>query len=122
MAKASTYKPYLVAQLHRKCYPHYAKETPEEIKQIAEEFVGAVSSQDDSYDRDTFVLRRRMGVMQEHVAPISDRDLRNPHIKFYNERNSGWRKVSAGVIASDCTAKTQWCLGKLVMDLLAFGN
>jgi len=105
----STYKPYLMVQLHRECYPHYAKEAPEEVKQIAEEFAGAVSWQDDSYDRDTFVLRRRIGVIKEHVAPISDRDLRNPHIKFFNERNSGWREVRVGG-NSGCTAKAAFTL------------
>ena len=74
--------------------PRYDQEAPEEYKQIAEDFVRGVQSPGDEYDRETFVLRRRTVVVNEHLVSISERDLLNPHIRFFNERNPGWRKVS----------------------------
>ena len=35
---------------------------------------------------------------QQHVAPISDRDKQNPHIKFFSEKNPGWEKVYTIII------------------------
>ena len=63
------------------------------MKTIAEEYVACIKLPSESFDRDTMVLRRRFGVVKDHVAPISERDLQNPHIKFFNDRNPGWREV-----------------------------
>jgi len=31
--------------------------------------------------------------LQRHVAPLSEKDLANPHIAFFCEQNPGWQKV-----------------------------
>ena len=82
----------MVVQAHRECYPHYSKETPEIYKKVAEEFVADCYNLEE-YDRETFIMRRRVGTMNDHVAPIYERHLQNPHIKFFNERNADWKKV-----------------------------
>ena len=93
IVKASTYKSYLLSTIMSESHPRYDRESPEEYKRVAEDFVRSVQAPGDEYDRDTFVLRRRVGVANEHLAPISERDLQNPHINFFNQRNSGWREV-----------------------------
>lgn len=32
-------------------------------------------------------------LLQKHVAPVSEKDLNNPHIAFYCRQNPGWQKV-----------------------------
>ena len=93
IAKLSTYKSYLMATIMPDSHPRYDKEAPEEIKKIAEEFVRSIQSPEDEYDRDTFVLRRRTVIVNTHMAEISERDLQNPHVRFFKERNPGWREV-----------------------------
>ena len=94
ITKMSTYKAYLISTSYPDSHPRYDKEAPEEIKKIAEEFVRSIQSPEDEYDRDTFVLRRRTVIVNTHMAEISERELQNPHIRFFNERNPGWREVS----------------------------
>ena len=83
-------------------HPRYDRDAPEEYKRVAEDFVRSVQAPGDEYDRDTFVLRRRVGVANEHLAPISERDLQNPHINFFNQRNSGWREVRSTFTHRQC--------------------
>ena len=54
----------------------------------------------EDFNRDTLVLKRRVGLIREHVAPISERDLANTHIKFFNDHNPGWRQVRLLVFLS----------------------
>jgi hypothetical protein len=94
IGKLSTYKSYIMTTIMPDTHPRYDKEAPEEYKKIAEDFVRSIQSPEDEYDRDTFVLRRRTAIVNEHLAAISERELQNPHISFFNERNPGWREVS----------------------------
>ena len=82
-------------------HPRHDMEAPEEYKKIAEDFVCGVQSAGDEYDRNTFVLRRKTVVLDKQLAAISDRDLQNPHIRFFNERNPGWREVRLKVVGSE---------------------
>ena len=36
---------------------------------------------------------------QEHVAFISEEDLENPHIRYFNRLNPGWIKVTASQLS-----------------------
>ena len=47
----------------------------------------------ETYDPDTGVLHREYSHLKEYVAPITDAELKNPHIKFFVEQNPGWMKV-----------------------------
>lgn len=94
VGKVSTYKTYLLAVRFRECYPRYDQETPETYKKIAQDYVKSINSED-SFNPETSVLKRRVGVVKEHVAPISSHCLKNPHINFFNERNPGWREVGS---------------------------
>ena len=93
IGKLSTYKPYLVATTLPETYPRYDREAPEQFKKIAEEFVKGSELPTDSYDRDTFVLKRRVGIVRCKLAEISERTMSNPHVRFFNKHNPGWREV-----------------------------
>ena len=99
IAKGSTYKSYLVAMTMPETQPRYDKEAPEEYKQIAEEFVRSIHTPMENYNRDTFLLHRRVGLVKAHQAAISQRDMQNPHIRFFLERNPEWTEVSSEVFA-----------------------
>jgi hypothetical protein len=97
LGKLSTYKPYIMSTVMPETFPRYDRDTPEEYKEIAEDFVSSVKVQGAEYDRETMVLRRRVGVVRQNMVTISERDMINPHIRFFNERNSGWREVRSKV-------------------------
>jgi hypothetical protein len=105
ITKMSTYKSYLISTSYPDSHPRYDKEAPEEYKKIAEDFVRSIQSPEDEYDRDTFVLRRRTAIVNEHLAAISERELQNPHISFFNERNPGWREGDQLVAMAKMTLK-----------------
>lgn len=93
IGRGSTYKPFIASHIHREVYPHPFKETPEFYKKMAEDFVLNIKGESDGYDRDTMVLKRRVGTVRESTAPVSEKDLQHPYIKFFLERNSNWKEV-----------------------------
>ena len=118
IGKLSTYKPYLVATMMPDTHPRYDKEPPEEYKKIAEEFVRSVQSPGDECDRDTFVLRRRTATVHEQLAAISERDLQNPHIRFFNEHNPGWKEVRSKIVGSEFKYLLFRCQGDQLVALV----
>ena len=46
-----------------------------------------------SYNPDTFVIENEDSCLAENLTVLSEQDLQNPHIKFFVERNPGWKKV-----------------------------
>ncbi|CAI8030975.1 hypothetical protein GBAR_LOCUS17569 [Geodia barretti] len=54
----------------------------------------------------TFCLRRRTVIVNTHMAEISERELQNPHIRFFNERNPGWREGDQLVTMGKVMLKT----------------
>ena len=96
IAKVYSYKAYLLAQSAGECYPVYKKETPEHLKKIFAEFAaGVVDSKAGraKYNPDTFVIENEDSCLAENLTVLSEQDLQNPHIKFFVERNPGWKKV-----------------------------
>ncbi|KAL5499378.1 hypothetical protein EMCRGX_G010777 [Ephydatia muelleri] len=57
-----------------------------------EHFYPRVKQPTENYNQETCVLEREYSYIKEHVAPITDDELKNPHIKFFTEQNPGWRK------------------------------
>ena len=98
IAKVYSYKAYLSAQLVNECYPVYNRETPEHIKKIFADFAaGVVNSKAGraKYNPDTFVIENEDSHLVDSLTVLSQQDLQNPHIKFFVERNPGWKKVLA---------------------------
>ena len=78
-------------------YPRYDRDTPEQLKKIQDEFArsGISHQEDKTYDEKTNVIVvHNAGVhVAEGLSAVSERDLQNPHIKFFVERNPGYTKV-----------------------------
>ena len=98
VGKSFSYKSYLVATKFQEFYPRYNKETPEFYKDLLEEFAESVRLPDEVYNPETFVLEREISYLKDFVAVISEQDLKNPHIRFFNEQNPGWTKVSVSLV------------------------
>ena len=45
------------------------------------------------YNPEAFVIEQEDSCVVENSTILSEQDLHNPHIKFFVERNPGWRKV-----------------------------
>ena len=81
-------------------YPVYNRETPEHFKKIfADTAAGflALKGEGIKYNPETFVLELQEN-FSDHLNVLRERDLQNPHIKFFVERNPGWKKVCTHVI------------------------
>lgn len=103
IGKSSTYKSYLITSQFPGCHPYPGREIPELFKKIAEDYVNSMKLPSEDFNRDTLVLKRRVGLIREHVAPISERDLANTHIKFFNDHNPGWRQGDQMVVLAKLT-------------------
>ena len=77
----------------KEAYPRYDRETPEFFKNMLNDFAEGLKKPNETYNPETFVLEREVSHVKNFVAPISEKELLNPNIKFFNERNPGWRKV-----------------------------
>ena len=96
IAKVYSYKAYLFALSARDCYPAYDRETPAHLKKIFAEFAaGVVDSKAGraKYNPDVFMIENEDSCLAENLTVLSEQDLQNPHIKFFVERNPGWKKL-----------------------------
>ena len=90
------YKAYLFALSTMEFYPIYNKETPEQFKKMFDEFAASfirTVGRYMKYNPETFVIEQEEVILKESLSVVTERDLQNPHIKFFFERNPGWRKV-----------------------------
>lgn len=53
----------------------------------------SVKQPSEYYNEETSVLHREYSHLKEYVAPVTEDELKNPHIKFFVEQNPGWMKV-----------------------------
>ena len=93
VGKSFSYKSYVaMCKANSYAYPRYDRDTPEFEKELINEYGESVKAPNEVYNPDTFILERERTAMKEGVAVLSDSALRDPHIKFFNERNPGWTK------------------------------
>uniref|UniRef100_A0A1X7VDM5 Uncharacterized protein n=1 Tax=Amphimedon queenslandica TaxID=400682 RepID=A0A1X7VDM5_AMPQE len=93
LIKCFSYKSYLAFQRTLgNVYPSYHSEIPEFERNLINDFANSVRRPDEVYNPDTFVLEREMTQLKNYVAPITKEELKNPHVKFFTERNPGWKK------------------------------
>ena len=89
-------KAYIFGLSTKEYHPVYNRETPEQFKKIFAEFAEVyVNSKPDKakYNPETFVIEQDCSHVMENLAVLSEHELQNPHIKFFVERNPGWKKV-----------------------------
>lgn len=88
---AISYKPYLLtARSTRKFFPSRKFATPPQIQElihlVGHQFYG------ENYDEASGTVRKESNRLKQHVAPVSDRDLRDPDIAFFVRHNPGYAK------------------------------
>ena len=92
-----SYKAYLVPiSSSSEYYPVYNRETPERFKKMFDEYAASFMSsvgKQMKYNPETFVVEHEGIILDESSSVVTERDLQNPHIKFFVDRNPGWRKV-----------------------------
>ena len=96
IGKVYSPKAYVFGLSMKGFHPVYDKETPEQYKKIFAEFAEMhISSKAGKakYNPETFVIEQEDSCVVENLTILSEQDLQNPHIKFFVERNPGWRKV-----------------------------
>ena len=97
VGKAFSPKAYVMGLSMREYYPVFNKETPEEFKKILNDFAETyVKSKPGraKFNPETLVIEQEDSSVAENLTVLSERELQDPHIKFFVERNPGWKKVS----------------------------
>ena len=96
VGKVYSHRAYLVGMSLKEFYPVYNRETPEYLKKVFADFAAIVVSSKGGrakYNPETFVIEQEDNYLKENLTALSEQDLQNPHIKFFVERNPGWKKV-----------------------------
>lgn len=96
IGKLYSFTAYLKIVTSNEFYPVYNKETPEHFKKIFADFAAAVlvaKGGEARYNPETFVIEQDANHLEDNLTVLREGDLRNPHIKFFVERNPGWKEV-----------------------------
>lgn len=92
IGKTFGYKSYLAfATTVKNFYPRYNTTTPSFEKRLLDNYAESMRFSGESYNQEG-VIEREGVMLKENVSPISNEDLNNPHIQFFQEHNPGWRK------------------------------
>ena len=94
-------KSYVVGLSMKEYYPVYNRETPEQFKKIFTEFAETyVSSRPGraKFNPETFVVEQEDSQLMENLTVFSEHELQHPHVKFFVDRNPGWKKVLTIII------------------------
>ena len=104
MGKSFSYKSYLMlVNLVTSAYPRYDAPAPDYIKAILHHFANTERLPGEEYDPTSFVLKREKSHVKKFVSLVTEKDLKNPHIKFFVENNPGWSKGHLMFCASPLT-------------------
>ncbi len=83
---ALTFKPYLMfANGLETFYPNYLEETPTKLKSILDSLGNYHYGV--NYNPETNVVKKFQKAVNDTTANISEKELDNPHIAFYNKQN-----------------------------------
>lgn len=83
---AISYKPYVTtARSTRRFYPSRHEPTPAHVQElinlVGQRFYG------ERFDLETGTVQKPQNRLKDHVAPLNERDLEDPDIRFFAERN-----------------------------------
>jgi hypothetical protein len=93
IGKAFSYKSYLIlCKTISRAYPKYNTETTDFARSLLNNYGMSVKFPGEEYDPETFVLKREKTAIKKGVAVLQPDDLKDPHIKFFVDRNPGWVK------------------------------
>lgn len=79
------------AGISSEAYPRYNKPTPEMEQKVIDYYVLNILNLHDCYDRERSVIKTKQSIKEE-FAIITEESLKNPHIRFYKERNPDFLK------------------------------
>jgi hypothetical protein len=88
---AISYKPYVLsARSARTLYPSRHHSTPKRVKEfmdwVGNKYYGT------QYHAPSGTVRKEFNRLKEHVAPITEKELADPDIRFFAERNPGYQQ------------------------------
>lgn len=87
---AISYKPYVLsARSARTLYPSRNTETPPRVKEFMD-WVGT-KYYGTQYNAKMGTVRKAFNRLKDHVAPITEKELADPDIRFFAERNPGYQ-------------------------------
>lgn len=87
------YKTYLLMSHNfHEFYPHHAKQTPHEYKEMMDYLSQEILGESYSYEEGLLIPKETKDCLKDFVAPIHEKHLQNPHIKFFAEANPDWKK------------------------------
>ncbi|RMG23368.1 MAG: hypothetical protein D6730_14620 [Bacteroidetes bacterium] len=113
-ADALTYKPYLLMVYNsRRVYPHPEGETPPRYQALMDEL--GERHYGERYDARTGCVRKDGLLLKPHVAPIVPRLLKNPYIRFYTEKNKGYKQGNGMLVLTDYSWGTMLRVGKKLL-------
>ena len=93
IGKCYTHKSYLLmSRTYSEHYPRPDTELPIYLKEIIADYVNDVKTPTDVYDPETLVLKREKSHVKSGVVEVTEKDLQNPYIKLFVEKNPGWQK------------------------------
>ena len=93
LGKTYSYKSYLVMIHYLKySYPRYDHKTPDFLLDIVSDYGLKVKLPNEAYNMDTFVIEREQIRMKKYLTIVDENALKDPHIKFFVDRNPGWIK------------------------------
>lgn len=93
MGKLFSYKSYLsMVRSIGEVYPRYDSPTPSFETDLINKFAKQVIMPHEDYSRTTFVLKRELSHLKSHIADVTEKDLANPHINYFVQRNPDWAK------------------------------
>ena len=96
IGKVYSPKAYVLGLSMKEYHPVYNRETPEQYKRIFTEFAETYISSKAGrakFNPETFVIEQEDSYVAENLTVLSEHELKNPHVKFFVERNPGWKKV-----------------------------
>eukprot|EP00118_Oscarella_pearsei_P018855 m.196083 g.196083 ORF g.196083 m.196083 type:complete len:361 (+) comp39529_c0_seq26:682-1764(+) len=102
--KTFSYKSYrIAAQTIDQTYPRFDKETPEWEKSLMDEFGYSLETEVDKYDPKFNVVQRTVTKLKTHATADNAGTGNNPHVKFFFQRNPGWKTGHCLIVVSRIT-------------------
>lgn len=100
--KVYSYMSYLLAVNNfEEAYPRYDHPVPPEFhRRLMDEFGSAYG---ELYDPETFVIKQQTHNIKDFVAPISEKELRKPHIAYFAKMNPEWQKGHCLILCTKIT-------------------
>lgn len=98
------YKTYLLMSNNFRMFPSYKGDTPGGARQVLDQV--ARMKYPDAYDAERNVIASCGQAVKDEAVDFSADDLENPHIRFFSERNPGWKRGDELCCLGDITFRS----------------